>query len=129
MAGEDVKWWIESSDFDFDAYKALLEKENFSNAAFHLQQCAEKRLKAVILSKGRLVYTHSILDILTKLDSIGIKVGEELKKAARRLDPHYILSRYPNGIGGSPQRFYDRELLVELEQCMRLLMKFADSNL
>lgn len=129
MLTEDIKWWLESSDSDFEAYRVLLERENFSNAAFHLQQCAEKRLKALTLSKGRFAYTHSILDLLTKLDSIGVKVSEELRRAARRLDPHYILSRYPNGIGGSPQKFYDKELLMELEQCTKLLMKFVDTNL
>jgi HEPN domain-containing protein len=86
-------------------------------------------LKALSHYHGRPAFTHSAVEILKKLKSIGVPVGEELEACARRLDPHYITARYPNGVGGIPRDFYDLSLVEELESCSRTLMNFAESKL
>lgn len=48
---------------------------------------------------------------------------------AMALDPHYILSRYPNGVGGIPRDYYDPAMIEELEKCAKTLMNFVESKL
>lgn len=98
-------------------------------AVFHLQQNAEKMLKALCLKEGRPGFTHSAIDLLRKLKGMKVDVPEEAFQAARRLDPHYILSRYPNGVGGVPRDYYDLAMVEELEKCARTLMSFVESRL
>ncbi|MHB2017152.1 MAG: HEPN domain-containing protein [Candidatus Xenobia bacterium] len=47
----------------------------------------------------------------------------------RRLDRSYIDSRYPNGAGGPPSKFYDDTILEELFACCRRVMDFVKSKL
>ena len=48
---------------------------------------------------------------------LGIDVGSELVRAARRLDRHYLAPRYPNRWAeGAPVDYYDEE---EAEEALR----------
>lgn len=126
---EEINWWLETSQNDWEAFIVLKEKANYPASAFHLHQCAEKALKALCLKHKRPGFTHSCIELCMKLQSYGISIPEEIFKSARRLDPHYIDSRYPNGIGGPPGRFYDIDLIKELEECTRKTRNFVDSQL
>ncbi len=129
MKSQDSKWWYEAALDDWRAFQVLKRDQNYPAAVFHLQQTAEKMLKAVCYYHRRPVFTHSTVEILKKLDSIGIPVEEEIHACARRLDPHYVTARYPNGVGGIPRDFYDLRIVEELESCTRTLMNFAESKL
>ena len=47
----------------------------------------------------------------------------------RRLDRSYIDSRYPNGVGGPPETFYDRPMVEELQACCQRVMEWVRSRL
>lgn len=129
MRTKELNWWLESSKDDWEAFKTLKASGNYPMAVFHLQQAAEKVLKVICLKHGRPGYTHSCLDLLKKVEGFGISIDKGVWAAARRLDPHYILSRYPNGIGGIPRDYYDLKMVEELEQCSKTIMNFVESNL
>lgn len=129
MRSQDSRWWHEAALDDWRAFEVLKRERNFAAAVFHLQQAAGKILKAVSYRHGRPAFTHSVLEILKKLQQMGIAVDEALTACARRLDPHYVTARYPNAVGGSPRDFYDLTLVEELETCTRKLMSFAESKL
>lgn len=129
MRSEEQLWWLESAKDDWNAFEVLKKNGNYSTAVFHLQQTAEKMLKALCMKEGRPGFTHSALDLLRKLQGMDINAPEEAFQAARRLDPHYILARYPNGVGGIPRDYYDMALVEELEQCAKILRSFVESRL
>lgn len=128
MKSEEQEWWYQAVQDDWKAFESLKRDNNYSLAVFHLQQAAEKGLKSLCYKGGRPGFTHSCLELLRKLESMGFAVTEELYIAARRLDPHYTLARYPNGVGGVPRDYYDLSLVEELEQCAKRLMSFVESN-
>lgn len=129
MRTDEQNWWLESSKDDWRAFETLKESGNYSVAVFHLQQAAEKALKALCLKHGRPGYTHSCVGLFKKLEESGVIAGDDVLSAARRLDPHYILSRYPNGVGGIPRDYYDIRLLEELTQCAKMITNFVDLKL
>lgn len=129
MGSDEKRWWIEASQDDWAASETLQNSGNYPLAAFHLQQASEKILKAVCLDKARPAFTHSCVGLCHKIGTIGVEVPDEVTAAARRLDPHYILSRYPNGLGGSPRDYYDVALIEELAKCARTMKSFAESLL
>lgn len=126
---DEIKFWLESAKEDEKSVDILTEKEIYSLACFHCQQAAEKTLKALCIKERRPAFTHSCIDLLKKLKDIGYKIDEEVFEAARRLDPHYIFARYPNGIYGSVKDYYDKKLAGEVKKWMKKIMKFVELNL
>ena len=129
MRKQEIKWWQSAALADWSGAESLGREGNLSLAAFHLHQAAEKILKAVCVAHKRPGFTHICVDLLLKIRSFGIDVHDDLMYAARRLDPHYIESRYPNSVGGEPSRFYDERIISELRECTMKLMSFAESQL
>ncbi|HCJ10383.1 MAG TPA: hypothetical protein DHW14_04375 [Clostridiales bacterium] len=43
----------------------------------------------------------------------GCQVPQAVATACRKLDPHYLNARYPNGVGGAPEEFYDEHITSE----------------
>jgi len=44
------------------------------------------------------------------------------------VDLHYIDARYPNGVGGPPERFYDRAIAEEAMAALGKLRAFAEAG-
>jgi HEPN domain-containing protein len=98
-------------------------------AAFHAQQGAEKALKAILAEAGRLFRGHACVDLVAELRRDGVAVPAELDPAARRLDLHYIQSRYPNGLGGDPTHYYDAGIAEEAVGHAERFLEFATTRL
>ena len=62
------------------------------------------------------------------LSSAGIDTSE-IAKECKKLDGHYIMSRYPNGVGGPPKDFYDDEIIKELMGCQGKILDFVQKRL
>jgi len=102
----------------------------FEGAAFHAQQGAEKALKALLLAKGSLwPRTPSSIALIEVLRHAGVSVPSELDTLARKLDAHYIESRYPNAAGCPPERFYDKTIAAEAIQAQAAILSFVEANL
>ncbi|MDO8588252.1 MAG: HEPN domain-containing protein [Armatimonadota bacterium] len=70
------------------------EEASFDLACFHVQQAAEKAIKAVLLSLGiDFPYTHSI-QTLTDLLPEDVRASAELDPAVE-LNAYAVLTRYP----------------------------------
>ncbi len=108
---DEVRWWLAASESDLAAARTLLDAGSYHHAAFLCQQAAEKALKALLLGRlGAFPKTHASVDLLERWKAEGGAVPAGLETAARDLDRDYIDSRYPNGVGGEPAKFYDRTI-------------------
>ena len=81
MVSQEISWWLDASRNDWEAFEVLKKSENYSLAAFHLQQSAEKALKAVCLKQGRPGFTHSCTDLVKKLRGSGVNIPDSVIKA------------------------------------------------
>lgn len=107
---------------------SLAAESLYEGSAFHLQQSAEKALKALLLKLGRESRTHSCVQMEKMLRSAGLDTTS-ITAACRKLDGHYIMSRYPNGVGGPPADFYGEETVKELEECREKIAGFVREHI
>jgi HEPN domain-containing protein len=100
-------WWDQAAK-DLSLARSALDSGHYEWAAFASQQAAEKCLKALILARGGEPWGH-LLTALVAAVPADVSLGPEVQDAARRLDKHYIPSRYPNGFAsGFPGLLYTR---------------------
>ena len=99
-----------------DHAQHALDDRDYDWACFAAHQGAEKAVKGLFLSLGGEGWGHSITALLNDLAG-RMQVPEELLDSARRLDKHYIPTRYPNGFdSGAPHSYYTaREAAEALE--------------
>lgn len=98
MPGEYLQEWLEKAEEDFEAAITLVRKRKnpTPNAVgFHCQQCIEKYLKALLISRG-VVFpkTHDLLELhkmCTPLEPSIELIGDLLD----RLNPYAVEFRYP----------------------------------
>lgn len=124
-----ARWWMRTAEGDLEAARLLTEADRHNLAAFHAQQAAEKALRAVLTSKGREIRTHAATELLGSLREAGLPVPDDLDHPARRLDLHYVQSRYPNGLGGDPTVYYDKELAREAIDLAEHFLVFGRDHL
>jgi HEPN domain-containing protein len=80
---------------------------DFNWACFAAQQAAEKAVKALHLHHGTVVWGHSVRELLRALPPAHAP-SQDLIEAGRRLDRHYVPSRYPNAHpSGAPRESYE----------------------
>lgn len=126
----DPAWWTRASDRDLGMAQGLRELGFYEGAAFHCQQAAEKILKAAVLVRGGATQrTYSCTELLEFLADLGLPVPGEIATQARKLDLHYVDSRYPNGVGGAPDKFYDRNIADEAIAACQAIREFAAKGL
>jgi HEPN domain-containing protein len=98
--------WLAQAGHDLKHARHALEDGDYDWACFAAHQAAEKAVMALFLSLGGEGWGHSITRLLTDV-SHKVQVSEDLMTAARRLDKHYIPTRYPNGFDvGAPHDYY-----------------------
>jgi HEPN domain-containing protein len=94
---KQAREWIKFAKADLQSSKVLIEDENLSTtAAFHVQQCVEKSLKALIeLYNKKVPRIHDLIKIKKKIDEeingIYIEVDEEILDQINQV---YIDTRY-----------------------------------
>jgi len=98
--------WLAQAAHDLGHARHALEDADYDWACFAAHQAAEKAVKALFLFLGGEGWGHAITRLLQDL-SQRQRVPEGLGEAARRLDKHYIPTRYPNGFdSGAPRDYY-----------------------
>ena len=110
MSYERYRDWLEEAVDDLEAAKGLLHMGKWSKACFFSHQAVEKALKALCIKRlGAYIPTHSVARLLEEVGRI-VVMPEELAAAARRLDRHYIPTRYPNAWPAlAPHKHYTKE--------------------
>lgn len=87
--------WFMIALEDLDSAKHLLSG-SFMTTLFHVQQCAEKSLKAyLVLKKGSIKKTHDLV-LLVNICMEVDQSFEELRPLAIELNPYETLGRYPD---------------------------------
>ncbi len=117
-----VSWWRRVAQRDQEMARTLLAAGYLEGCAFHAQQAAEK---ALLAARGVGGHTHASVHLLTVLHGAGVDIPAAVHAAAKRLDLHYINARYPNGVGGAPEDFYDQALAEELLAYMETVFAFV----
>jgi HEPN domain-containing protein len=86
--------WLQIAQEDLDSAKHLSDIP-FMTSLFHIQQCAEKALKAyIVLKRGSIIKTHDLvrlIDICIEMD----QEFETLRLFAAILTPYETAGRYP----------------------------------
>lgn len=100
--------WTRKADHDLITAEAALgvaEDTPFDTICFHAQQCAEKYLKAYLLSRDiNIEKTHNLEDLIT-LAATADSSFEEIINVAGTLTPYAVEARYPGML--------DEELTLE----------------
>ncbi len=108
----DYREWLKKALVFLEEARDDVDRGRYWLACFHAQQFAELALKAVLVKLvGSYPFTHSLVELLEALESLGHRVDEELYTIAEALEKHYTRARYP-GIGLS---IYNRRVA---ERCI-----------
>jgi len=121
--------WLDQSRHTLDSAKHLAEGGFHDGACFQSQQAAEFAIKAPYLSLKFEGWGHSLTSLLKEIER-SVKVPENVLRAAKRLDRHYIQTRYPNGFDkGSPKDYYTEEDSKEAIQHAKAIIGFCEASL
>lgn len=122
MREEILNWW-KQAEKDLRASKNSLRSGDYEWASFQAHQAAEKALKSLFLHQKRTFPpTHDLIKIGKEL-----KVGGDLMRSLKYLNPEYVVSRYPNAANAVPFELYDeakaRENIRHAEKVIRWIKK------
>lgn len=121
--------WHRQAEADLRHARHALEDGDFDWGCFAAQQAAEKAIKAVFLKHGMDAWGHTTTTLLGQLGTVA-DVPDELINAAKRLDKHYIPTRYPNGFeSGAPVDFYTREETERAIQDAETVLEFCANQI
>lgn len=126
-----LRWndWLGQAREEFSAADWLLQGSRYAWCCFTSQQAAEKALKAVLDYHNVSHMGHNLLD-LVGLVAAHAHIPSPLQDACRRLNRHYIPTRYPDAYpSGIPADQYGRSDAEQALEDARAVMEFAGSHL
>lgn len=90
--------WLRQAEYDLNLAGRLLADGAYAYAAFFAEQAAQKSLKAFLLSRGaRMVAIHSVGKLAQEAALLDARFATVVMPG-RRLDRHYLTSRYPDAL-------------------------------
>ena len=117
----DPRAWAASAEEDFVLARTALQRKKplTSGSCFHAQQCAEKYMKALLISKGAdFPKTHDLLMLNNLCSAAGIFLEIE-PKYLNTLTDYAIRTRYP----GEGPNADDAKEAIELTKLVRRFAK------
>lgn len=124
----DVSSWLEFAEYDFKTAKWDLQGKIYTSSCYASQQAAEKAIKALILSAGKIIpKIHSLDRLLSELKKLGTNVSA-IENAAQGLDKYYISARYPGQYGG-PEGLYDKSDARSAIVAAKLILQFVKNKI
>ncbi len=101
--------WLTQAEYDLQHARNSLSMGDHEWACFAAHQAAEKAVKALVRHRGGEGWGHSVTWLLNDLAAL-LSMPDGVLSAAKRLDKHYIPTRYPNGFDqGTPRDYYTEE--------------------
>ena len=92
----DYREWLMKAYEFLDEAKDDYRRGRYWLACFHAQQFAELALKGLLVKLvGSYPFTHSLVELLEALESLGYRINDELYTVAEALEKHYTRARYP----------------------------------
>lgn len=113
--------WVASAEEDFVLARSALQRKQplVSGACFHAQQCAEKYMKALLISKGTdFPKTHDLLMLNNLCTEAGIFL-EINPKHLNTLSDFAVRTRYP----GEGPNVEEAKEAIELAKLVRNLAR------
>lgn len=117
----DPRTWAASAEEDFILARTALQRKQplVSGTCFHAQQCAEKYMKALLISKSAdFPKTHDLL-MLNNLCSVAGVFLEIDPKHLNTLSDYAVRTRYP----GEEPNVEDAKEAIELAKLVRSFAK------
>lgn len=110
---EEYNRWINEAENTFKS--AIVDKENgfYNWCCFKCHHAAEFALKGLLYGIGLTPFGHSLTKMTNDLQNQKINI-KSILTACKKLDLHYIPSRYPNAHPtGSPFEYHDENIAEE----------------
>lgn len=128
---EEADRWMRQAEADMKTAKTLFEAKDFAASSFQAQQAAEKALKALLYSKGRKPFGHSLVGLLAEVVKEGFpEPNQDFREATNSLDEHYTSSRYPDAFESQiPAEYYTETIAKEALECAQLLLHYSGENI
>jgi HEPN domain-containing protein len=120
----DPRAWVKSAEEDYELARSALQRKKplTTGVCFHAQQCAEKYMKAMLISRSaEFPKTHDLLLLNNLCSNAGIFL-EINPKLLNTLSDYAVRTRYP---GAAPNEEDAREAI----QIMKSVRAFARSLL
>jgi HEPN domain-containing protein len=90
------KEWLEKAEKDLVLAKSSISLGFYDYAAFHAQQCAEKALKAFLVSRGRPIKrTHDIGELILLCADVDAEFSKLFDEDVDLLTAYSVEARYP----------------------------------
>jgi HEPN domain-containing protein len=108
---EEARRWMAQGRAELEMARSLLASGGYSGTAFHCHQAAEMLLKGLWIHRKRSAAPrfHDLVQLGADLE-----VPDDVIAALRRLNPEYVIARYPDAANGVPAQNYDRARAEEL---------------
>lgn len=120
-----VEDWLRQGEAALGAAKKTLALGEYWLSCFLAHQATEAALKALFHSLGEERRGHSLLRLLE-----GLGAPEDLLDAGRRLDRHYLQSRYVNTFyEGAPIDYYGLREAEEAVKDAEQLLEYCKARL
>lgn len=95
---DDPREWLRRAHSNLACAKAHIPEAYLEDLCFDAQQCAEKAIKAVFISRGATFpYIHDLKKLLSLLEGSGLKIPKYVRDASK-LSLFAIVTRYPDRI-------------------------------
>ncbi|MDK2371798.1 MAG: HEPN domain-containing protein [Candidatus Korarchaeota archaeon] len=123
--------YFEEAEKDLKRALRSIEFEDYSESVFHLQQCVEKAVKAMIEAKKKYVYNHGPMLGTAFSEAFSDEWRDEFDRVLDIIGwftEYYTRSRYPFLLRGevvSPDEFIDREVAEEALKRAREVLDVA----
>jgi HEPN domain-containing protein len=125
----EVLLWLAQAEGELRKIMNDLRTEDWDSAAFWSQQAAEKSLKPLLISGGKIYGGHELLEMARVLEKeLGLD-PENIRDDLRELTIHYTISRYPNAANAIPQDLYTKDKAEELVQKAKRVLEWVRQNL
>lgn len=120
--------WLLIAQEDLDSAKHLFAVP-FMTSLFHIQQCAEKALKAYLMfKKGMVIKTHDLVRLVNVCMEFDTNF-ETLRLFAAVLTPYETAGRYPETSFAKPSIEEIRELIEQAEFVFNFVTQRLDKIL
>ncbi|MCE4603071.1 MAG: HEPN domain-containing protein [Desulfurococcales archaeon] len=129
MRGEALMW-LKQAERDLEAARHLYEARDWFASVFWCNQTGDKALKALLIASGKAVRSHNLLELLRIAgDELGVKPPREVERCARYLNPHYVVSRYPDAANGLPYEAYEEDDVSRALSCAEVILGWVEQLL
>ncbi|MBA7645748.1 hypothetical protein ES703_53506 [subsurface metagenome] len=125
---EEYNRWMNEANNTFKS--AIVDKDNgfYNWCCFKCHQAAEFAIKALLYGLGSTPFGHSLTKMVSDLKNQKLNVSH-ISTSCKKLDLHYIPSRYPNAHPtGSPFEYHDENIAEDALENATKILDFVKEN-